>query len=42
MGLPHLIQRVEEDFEKALKNAEIRPEVRLYDLRHTMASLFLA
>lgn len=42
-GLPHTIQRVELDFGKALAEAEI-PEsrgVRLYDLRHTMASLLL-
>lgn len=40
-GLPHAIQRVERDFAKALIAAEIRAEVRLYDLRHTMASLLL-
>lgn len=43
VGLPHTIQRVELDFGKALVEAEI-PEsrgVRLYDLRHTMASLLL-
>lgn len=42
-GLPHTIQRVERDFDKALVEAGI-PESRdvtLYGLRHTMASLLL-
>lgn len=40
VGQPHTIQRVEAAFDKALKDAGIR-DVRLYDLRHTMATLML-
>jgi integrase len=40
-GLPHKLQQVELDFAKARTLADLRPEVRLYDLRHTMASLLL-
>lgn len=42
-GLPHKIQRVEDDFRKVLVDAGIEPSrhIRLYDLRHTMASLML-
>ncbi|MBJ7598298.1 site-specific integrase [Candidatus Nephthysia bennettiae] len=39
-GRPHAIQRVERAFEEALRKAGIQ-KVRLYDLRHTMATLML-
>jgi integrase len=41
LGLPFKIQQVERDFAKARALAGLRDEVRLYDLRHTMASLLL-
>jgi integrase len=40
VGRPHAIQRVERAFADVLGNANL-PKVRLYDLRHTMATLML-
>ena len=40
VGRPHAIQRVEDAFAAIMRRAGL-PPVRLYDLRHTMATLML-